>query len=877
MAWLLTLIFGLPLLQKPVTSLGSNSTQPLNHNNLSIQAIDGFPKTLPATHHSSWNEERVDNRLSKDLLLPLWPNFSLNDGSGEGSGLQQSLEVMMPSSGPLEMDMFVPDRVEKQDFEVEELSAPHSPPIPQKLTQYIDDDNDEDGEDEDVLLANNSSAPDEATYTVVVQLTTHTHINNDRMNKDQPLLTTIKPITEKNTTENSPVNKYLETFNKNVEVNNKETWKTSQDSKYIAFRQILSSITKPETSGHNGTLMTQSGSIQGSFENLMVGEERNVTSHLPAATSPLKTGMQSHEGSTSDLPGGSSSTTTSVLQAKNRATNSTNKDYEKPEWFGRLFGPLTQSDLSSVIGTCILGPCVVSTGGNVTRLQWEDLKRTLTFAWEVHVYGSAALFLLVVVAATFGVIGETNKLHPFCKTFTLANILLLLTGLLRFVQLIIDPYGTRNILPRPALTALYNLPIPLLLWAQATLALFALREETSPQRLSVTGGLAALHCISLLLADLLSKTLLPALPLMLQTFTICWGLLLCLGIFFQCLKHLCISHRSTLPRWSAPKSLENSVRRVLLLCALLGMFSCALQIYSFLWLYGLLGDWRRFGWGWWFGQLSARLLELAWSFSLLLLGSRVFWRPQGSKQTTKRGGKGKHRNRLLDRLQMGHWWSPDKNWAELLPNNWKVHRQSRANVSQSVSQSVIRNHVTPATSIMPVHENVGIIGGGVLYNSSYDQHASSLWTSFVEWQEHECILSLIEFDLHPPSPINLHHSIDSALNQAHLPGVGNLFSPSSPSWTQNEGSGGPRFENVVSPTTPASKAYRWALDTGSSSNSPEHLGTAVQHTEVSVIEPLASLTPETIRKVWERDTVIPRVIVEDDCTSIASGDDVTGL
>lgn len=194
----------------------------------------------------------------------------------------------MPSSGPLEMDMFVP--VENQDFEVEDFGAPHSPPIPQKRTQYIDDDNDKDGEDEDVILANNSSAPDEATYTVVVQLTTHTHINNDRMNKDQPLLTTIKPITEKNTTENSPVNMYLETFNTNVVVNNKENWKTSQDTKYIALRQILSSITKPETSGHNGTLMTQSGSIQGSFENLMVGEERYVTSHLPAATSPLKTG-----------------------------------------------------------------------------------------------------------------------------------------------------------------------------------------------------------------------------------------------------------------------------------------------------------------------------------------------------------------------------------------------------------------------------------------------------------------------------------------------------------------------------------------------------------------------------------------------------------
>jgi len=39
--------------------------------------------------------------------------------------------------------------------------------------------------------------------------------------------------------------------------------------------------------------------------------------------------MESHEGTTSDLPVGSSSTTTSVLQAKNRATNSKNKGSHK--------------------------------------------------------------------------------------------------------------------------------------------------------------------------------------------------------------------------------------------------------------------------------------------------------------------------------------------------------------------------------------------------------------------------------------------------------------------------------------------------------------------------------------------------------------------
>ncbi|XP_016352815.1 uncharacterized protein LOC107696827 [Sinocyclocheilus anshuiensis] len=372
----------------------------------------------------------------------------------------------MPSTGPLEMDMLIPDRAEKQDFDVQELYAHPAPPVPKKRTQNIDED------DQDLILANNNSASDQATSTMAVQLTTHIHIhinNNERLNKDQTLLTTIKPITEKNTTGNSPVNMHLETFNTDIDVNSKEDLKASQDMKYVASTQNLSSITKPESLGHNGTLVTQSGSIQGLFD-LTVGEERYVTNHPTAATPPLQTGKEKREETTSDLPVGSSSTTPSVLQAKNKVTDrdySKNKDDEKPKWFGSLFGLLTESNLSDVIGTCILGPYVISTGGNVTQLQWEDLKRTLTFAWELHVYSSTVLFLLVVIAATFGVIGGANLFQPFCKAFTLANILLLLAGLLRFVQLITDPYGTRNILPRPALTALYNLPVPLMLWAQA--------------------------------------------------------------------------------------------------------------------------------------------------------------------------------------------------------------------------------------------------------------------------------------------------------------------------------------------------------------------------------------------------------------------------
>ncbi|TRY99228.1 hypothetical protein DNTS_031405 [Danionella cerebrum] len=850
MARLLALLLGLSLLQQTVTSLESNLTKTLTHNNVSIHTGDGLLKTQPTSFRPSFIEDSIKNPLFRDLLLPLLPTSTLDEGSGEGSGYQQSLEVVMPSTSALEMHMFVPERAEKQDLEKQEFGAHPALPTPQKLTQHINDD-----DDQDIILESNTNAPKQVTVTMAAESSTKAHRNGDeRRNKEQGMLTAASRVRETNPTEIIPV--------QDEDAIIAGETKTSEDTKNIPLIN-LSSNTKSQS--HDVTFVVQSSTIQESFDGVTLAEEHG-THHPPATAPSTQPGMEKDNKTTSDLPLQSSSISS---QARDDTRNEEDK---RPRWYERFFGPLTEKNLSVVMKTCILGPCVVSTSENVTQLQWDDLKRTLAFAWEIHVFGSAGLFLLVVVAAILGTISATNMRHPYCEVFTLANILVLLEGLLRFVQLIIDPYGTRNILSRPTLTALYNLPVPLLLWAQATLALLALREETSPRRLSVTGALAALHCTSLLVSDLLSKTLSPALPLMLQTFTICWGLPLCLGIFFHSLKKLCSAPRTSLPRWSAPKRIEKSVRSVLLLSAFLGTLSCALHTYSFLWLYGLLGDWRRFGWGWWLGQLSARLLELAWSFCLLLLGSRVFWKPQSGKQTANRKKTGKPAsswNKLFGRLPMGPWTRQDKNWAKLLPNNWKSYKQS----GSSVSQSVIQSNPSPATSIKTVLDNPS--AGGVVYNSRYDQQGSQ-WNNRVEWREQECVLSLVEFDLNPPSPINLHHSIDSALHHAHVLGVGTIFTPSAHTRTQSAGFSGPFYDDVVSCPTPVNKAYQWALDAASGSNSSQHLGTAVKQTQVSVIEPIVSLTPENIRRIWEKDRAIPRVNM-DEYTSVTSEDDMTSL
>ncbi|XP_024268466.2 proline-rich transmembrane protein 3-like [Oncorhynchus tshawytscha] len=491
-----------------------------------------------------------------------------------------------------------------------------------------------------------------------------------------------------------------------------------------------------------------------------------------------------------------------------------------------VFGPVTHQNLNG--GPCVLGlgSCVFPTGTNGTLLLWEDLSRTLAFAWELHVYGSAGLFLLLSCVAVLGMVGRSNMLHPLCDVLTLANRLLLLTGALRAVLLLTDPYGTRRILSRPVLTALYNLPLLLLLWAQVALAMILL--SPTMQRPRVVGSLAILHCTLLLAADLLSPTLSHAFPLVLQSLSLCWGLTLCLGILTQSLSHLQPFSKTPIHQWGAPQRIEERARRVTAVCALLGVLCSGLQIYSLLWLYGLLGDWRRFGWGWWLGQFWARVLELFWGFSMLVLGSWVFWTPRRSRARSDHGQGMPERSSFWKILRIGPFRSFEKNWAELIPKNWAGQHHSGADSDS------IRVYDNPPTThslrdtMSPSHHK----GGEPTTSSSGDTHL--LWQRV---GERECILSLIEFDMLPQSPINLSRSIDNALHHdnGHLLGVGSLFTaPPSSTWTHQAGADTdtsladseikpPSLTSPTSPTSPTSNVgCRWEVEAGSRPATSDH-------------------------------------------------------
>ncbi|XP_068452878.1 proline-rich transmembrane protein 3-like [Clinocottus analis] len=468
---------------------------------------------------------------------------------------------------------------------------------------------------------------------------------------------------------------------------------------------------------------------------------------------------------------------------------------------------------------------------NGTLLYWGDLSRTLAFAWELHVYGSASLFLLLFAGAALGLTLSPGANCPHRGALALANALLFLAGGLRAAFFLIDPYGTRKLIPRPAVTALYNLPLHLLVWTQAALALLALRVAgvsalPSPlERPPLVAVLAVLQCTLLLAADLLSPALSPVVPVTLQVLSLCWGLALCLGFLCYVFPRIRCSSvpRPGVPEEAGRKAWTGSRRtgvilgRVLAVCAVLGSLCCGLHVHATLWLYGLLGNWTRFNWGWWVVHFWARLLELAWGFSLLLLASWVFWRPQRRHGREEGGPDGRAAGDLpipgqsTDSPQRHTCWSKivqsltgkpcRKSESNGLagggggggpgevPNNWTGQERPGADISKSL----IRNQNHELVSAQPRCVKDSNRGRNHRGRSAERGPSDGSTGSLLRLQalgrppqrsvsgsldpDRDTSLSFYEFDLRPPSPINLTRSIDEALNREHLFGGGSLFQP----------------------------------------------------------------------------------------------------
>ncbi|ROJ66260.1 Proline-rich transmembrane protein 3 [Anabarilius grahami] len=467
-----------------------------------------------------------------------------------------------------------------------------------------------------------------------------------------------------------------------------------------------------------------------------------------------------------------------------------------------------------------VGPCIFSKdqnnadkygATNGSFLVWADLKRTLSFAWELHVFGSAVLFLLLTIGSVLGLALAPSLNCSHCGELMLTNSFLLVVGVVRAGHFLLDPYGTRFLLPPPVTIALYTLPLPLLILAQAALVILVLKKAgvtwlpPTLQHPPLLAVLAVLQCTLLLAADLLSPALSPAVPIVLQSLTLTAGLTLCLGYLFLALPRLSHTHAARGRNKGIGEEKMRVLAWVLAVCALLGALCCLLHIYACMWLYGLLGDWRLYRSAWWLCQFWGRLLELVWAFCLLLVSSWVFWRPNGGHICGAPRQEGAATESLPSPSQSSNSTSRHTCWAKIvqslkvrqqrksesngiggsscsavvgeLPNNWAGQERSGVDISKSL----IRNH-DPLKDTNHGRNLKSFAGGSAgsllrLQPLAHPPQCSS--TSSLD-RDKESAISLCDFDLRPPTPIDLGRSIDEALHRQHLLRGESLFQPLRP-------------------------------------------------------------------------------------------------
>ncbi|XP_078059502.1 uncharacterized protein LOC144485102 [Mustelus asterias] len=432
---------------------------------------------------------------------------------------------------------------------------------------------------------------------------------------------------------------------------------------------------------------------------------------------------------------------------------------------------------------------------NKTLAQWNDLKRTLGFVWEMHVYGAGILFVILMLLSLINLIGSPILYTPDVGYLMAANGLLFALALLRAVYLFFDPYGSKSKLPPVGSLVLYNVTFPLLITTFGILILLLLKtgklqmlssKIQSPALLAV---IAVIHFVVLISGDLLYSLLNPAVNIVLHIFSVSWGSFLIFA-FFLTYRKLKSRSEATIGQIQKPTirneeslDLQNQERalkrllissRVMAIGGVFGFLCCALQVYAILWIYGILGEKGHFYWSWWFLQFWYRSFEIAISFAMCFVTSYAFCQQQGRPDYIC----------WSKIVQYFHHYR--KREVPEYPNNcydWSSTTQDRI-TSNDICKNLIRNQpeCMPLKTLNEMNEpkpnksycnNDGSMISlnhrpriPVLGPKSHNLMMGRSFTSICI--EKESVMSLNVFDLRPPSPINLSRSIDEALFREHI-------------------------------------------------------------------------------------------------------------
>ncbi|XP_078270224.1 uncharacterized protein LOC144601747 [Rhinoraja longicauda] len=432
---------------------------------------------------------------------------------------------------------------------------------------------------------------------------------------------------------------------------------------------------------------------------------------------------------------------------------------------------------------------------NKTFIHWKDMKRTLGFAWELHIYGAGVLFVVLMVISLINLIGSPILYIPDLGYLMAAHAVLFVLAFLRALYLFLDPYGSKAILPLVSGLVLYNITFPLLVTTFGILTLLLLKmgslQMLSPKLQSPTAltAIASAHFVVLMSGDLLCLLVNPAVNVVLHVFSVSWASFLFAAYFLSYRKLKSRPEASLQPMQKSAIGNEEPVNqqiqgralrqllistRVMAISAVLGFLCCALQLYATLWNYGLLGKKGQFYWTWWFLQFWYRSFEIAMSFAMSFVASYTFCQQHARPGHT------------CWRKIVQYFHHYRKSEVRDYPNNcfdWSYGTQDRV-TSNDICKNLLRNHsesvplkamngtngANPAKSYLGNNGSIVSLDHRpkipVLGPKSHNLLIGRSFTSICI--EKESAVSLTELDLRPPSPINLSRSIDEALFREHI-------------------------------------------------------------------------------------------------------------
>ncbi|KAL0186185.1 hypothetical protein M9458_017855, partial [Cirrhinus mrigala] len=112
-----------------------------------------------------------------------------------------------------------------------------------------------------------------------------------------------------------------------------------------------------------------------------------------------------------------------------------------------------------------------------------------------------------------------------------------------------------------------------------------------------------------------------------------------------------------------------------------------------------------------------------------------------------------------------------------LPNNWTGQERSGADISKSLIRN--RDPLKDSNHLRNLKSYAGGSAGSLLRLQTLSQPPQRSLSSSLD-RDKESAISLCDFDLRPPTPIDLSRSIDEALHREHLLRGESLFKPLRP-------------------------------------------------------------------------------------------------